>query len=193
MSFFDQIYARLFEKEQGDPTPIVVDEILKRSGSFKDNYEVWKLSDQFELLIGDTRQSYHSAREGVGRIPRVLLHQTKSSNGFAISFDEEYDKSSFHFLFDYLADQVKKLDYRLVMSKQTLKEKGKEVERKEMHYLKPKPSFIEPIDQKYGNIQIEYIEYNNEPSRIKFVANSYSDRKYTEAKSFESLADQVLI
>lgn len=192
MSYFDQIYSRLFPKDESSPSPIIVDEILKRSERFKGDYEAWKVSDEFDLLINDTRQSYLSAKENIGRIPPVLLHESPSSNGFAISFDQEYDKASFHFLFDYLADQVKKLEYRLVMSKQTLKEKGQDVERKEMHYLKPKRGFIEPIDQKYGNVQIEYIEYNDEPSRIKFIANSYPDRKYKEALSFESLAEQVL-
>ena len=193
MSFFDQIYARLFAGDEASSTPVVVDDILKRSEGFKKEFEAWKLSDQFELLINDARQSYESATEGIGRIPQVLLHQSKNSNGFAINFDEEYDQPSFRFLFDYLADQVKKLEYRLVMSKQTLKEKGKEVERKEMHYLKPKHSFTEPIDQKFGNIQIEYIEYNNKPTRIKLIANSYDDRKYTKARDFETLAEQLLI
>lgn len=193
MSFFDQIYARLFIREKGSSTPVIVDNVLKRSDSYKIKYDNWKCSDQFELLVKDARQSYQSAKVGVGRIPQILLHQSKNSNGFAIAYDEEYEKSSFQFLFDYLADQVKKLDYRLVMSKQTIKEKGKDVERKEMHYLKPKYGFTEPIDQKYGNIQIEYIEYNNKPARIRFIANSYPDRKYNEAKSFDSLADEVLI
>lgn len=192
MSFFDQIYARLFTKEEESFSPIVVDGILKRSNTFKNDYEKWKLSDQFEVLLSDVRQSYQSAIDGIGRIPQVLLHQSKNSNGFAISFDEEYDEVSYQFLFDYLADQVRKLDYRLVMSKQTLMEKGKDVQRKEMHYMKPKRGFIEPIDQKYGNIQIEYIENNNRPERIKFIANSYPDRKYTEAMSFETLADKIL-
>ena len=192
MSFFDQIYARLFQNDKDAASPIVVDNILKRSESFKNAFNAWKLSDQFEILIQDTRQAYDSAKEGVGRIPQVVLHQSKNSNGFAVSFDEEYDKASFHYLFDYLADQVKKLDYRLVMSKQTLKEKGKDVERKEMHYLKPKHGFAEPIDQKYGNIQIEYIENNNKPARIKFLANSYADRKYTQAIGFDDLAAHVL-
>ncbi len=193
MSFFDQIYARLFQNEKESGTPMVVDNLLKRSESFKNGFNEWKLSDRFETIIHDAKHAYESAKEGVGRIPQVVLHQSKNSNGFAISYDEEYDKSSFHYLFDYLADQVKQLDYRLVMSKQTLKEKGKDVERKEMHYLKPKPGFVEPIDQKFGNIQIEYIENNNKPARIKFLANSYADRKYTEAIDFETLARQVLI
>ena len=110
----------------------------------------------------------------------MLLHESNYSNGFAIKYMPEYGKKNFHFLFDYLADQVKKLDYTLVMSRQTMKENGDEVEMKEMHYLKPKRGFVEPIDQQYGNVQIEYKELNDEPMRIKLVANSYPDRKYLE-------------
>jgi len=61
-----------------------------------------------------------------------------------------------------------------------------------MHYLKPKHDFSSPIDQKYGNVQIEYIEKDNEPTRIKFMANSYPDRQYKAAMDFESLAEHVL-
>jgi hypothetical protein len=72
-----------------------------------------------------------------------------------------------------------------------MKEKGEEVETKEMHYLKPKRGFVEPIDQRYGNVQIEYTKLNDIPTRIKLIANTYPDRKYKEAESFESLTEYL--
>jgi len=193
MTYFDQIYTRLFPKDKQATKPVVVDHLLKRSETFLKQYTKWKSSDEASQLLTDVSNSYQSALIGVGRIPSIVLHQSTNSNGFAISYDEEYDKNAFPFLLDYLAEKVKSLGYRSVINKQTLKEKDNDVEKKELHYLKPKPGFVEPIDQKFGNIQIEFIAYNDEPSRIKFIANTYSDRKYTDPVSFNSLINQVLV
>ncbi|GAB4246045.1 MAG: hypothetical protein Tsb0034_24870 [Ekhidna sp.] len=190
MKYFDQIYLRIFGREK-QPTSVMINEIIKRSQNFLQRFNAWKASDVCEEFLNDLWQSYFWRKQGIEKEPHMVLHESNYSNGFAISYMPEYDRRQFHYLFDLLADQVKKLDYRLVLSRSTMKESDQGVEKKEMHYLKPKRGFVEPIDQKFGNVQIEYIELNNEPTRIKFVANSYPDRKYTEAKNFESLAQHV--
>ena len=190
MSYFDQIYARLFGKKN-TKTSVMVNELIKRSQHFIHSFDSWKSSETCTEFLSDLWESYFWRRQGIEKNPPIVLHESNHSNGFAIGYIPSYSKSDFHFLLDYFADQVKKLDYRLVMSRHTMQEKGDTVEKKEMHYLKPKYSFEEPIDQKYGNVQIEYLEVDNEPTRIKFIANSYPDRKYTEALSFEVLAQHV--
>lgn len=190
MSYFDYIYSRLFGKT-GSSSRILVNEIIQRSQSFLDRFQAWKNSDSCAEFLNDLWQSYFWQRKGVDKDPHILLMESTYSNGFAISYEDKFGKNNFRYLFDYLADQVKLLDYRLVMSRHTMQEKGDVVEMKEMHYLKPKPSFIEPIDQKYGNVQIEYIEENDQPTRIKLIANSYPDRKYKQADSFENLAEYI--
>lgn len=190
MSYFDHIYSRLFGKT-GSSSRILVNEIIQRSQSFLDRFQTWKNSDSCAEFLNDLWQSYFWQRKGVDKDPHILLMESTYSNGFAISYEDKFGKNNFRYLFDYLADQVKLLDYRLVISRHTMQEKGDIVEMKEMHYLKPKPSFIEPIDQKYGNVQIEYIEENDQPTRIKLIANSYPDRKYKQADSFENLAEYI--
>ena len=86
---------------------------------------------------------------------------------------------------------MKKLDYRLVNSHLTIQEKGEDVETREMHYLKPKSGFEAPRDQKYGNVQIEFIRLNDRPANINLLANTYSDRAYNEPKEFEELAQHI--
>ena len=191
MSYFDYIYNRLFGKSDKTPTEIFVNEIIKRSQSFLDRFNAWKTSDTCMEFINDLWESYAWSKQGLDKDPQILLLQSTYSNGLAISYEAKYGKSSYRFLLDYLADQVKKLDYRLVMSRRTMQEKNGVVESKEMHYLKPKRGFVEPIDQKFGNVQIEYIEENDEPTRIKLIANTYSDRKYKEAQNFEDLAQHI--
>ncbi len=191
MSYFDYIYNRLFGKSGTSPTKVLVNEIIERSQSFVERFQAWKSSDVCADFLNDLWQSYFWQKKGVDKDPQILLLESTYSNGFAINYEAKYGKTSFLYLFDYLKDQVKMLDYRLVMSRHTMQEKGDVVEMKEMHYLKPKRGFVEPIDQKYGNVQIEYIEENDEPTRIKLIANSYPDRKYKRAEDFESLAEHI--
>ncbi len=188
MSYFDYIYNNLFGKTGVTPTKILVNEIIKRSQSFVDRFQAWKTSDYCVDFLNALSQSYFWRKQGLDNDPKVMLLESTYSNGIAINYEERYGKNNFHYLFDYLADQVRNLDYRLVVSRHTMQEKGGIVESKEMHYLKPKRGFVEPIDQKYGNVQIEYIEENDQPRRIKLIANSYPDRKYKQAESFEDLA-----
>ncbi len=192
MAFFDQIYARLFPKGKKEAEPVVIDQVLKRSDSYLDRYRKWRGSEEAEELVHDVLQSYQSALDGVERIPALLLHRSTNSNGFAIAYDREYDQSTFPFLLEFLADKIKDLGYRAVMNRQTLKERGNDVEKKEMYYLKPKPGFVEPIDQKFGNVQIEFVAFNEQPARIKLIANTYSDRKYTTPGSFDTLISKIL-
>ena len=191
MSYFDTIYSRLFGSKS-DPPKINVDGLIKRSEDFLKRFERWKTTEVCQDFLNEIWESYFWRRKGVDKEPVLVLFESSNSNGFAINYSPEFDQHSFHFLLDHFADQVKKLGYRLVTSRNSLRDKGDYVEKKEMHYLKPKHDFSEPIDQKFGNVQIEYIEKNNEASRIKFIANSYPDRKYKEAMSFESLAEHVL-
>jgi hypothetical protein len=170
---------------------VTVNEVIKRSQSFLDQFHAWKSSETCSELMNELWKSYSWSKQGIDQDAEVLVLESTYSNGFAIGYESKYGKNDFRYLIDYFAYQVKKLDYRLVMSRQTMQEKGDVVEMKEMHYLKPKRGWVEPIDQKYGNVQIEYIEENDQPTRIKLLVNSYPDRKYKEAESFEDLAEHI--
>lgn len=191
MSYFDYIYGKLFGNQGSTSTKILVNEIIQRSQSFLDRFHAWKASDLCADFLNDLWQSYFWQKRGVDKDPQIMFLESTYSNGFAISYEAKYGRKNFRYLFDYLADKVKLLDYKLVTSRHTLQEKGDVVEMREMHYLKPKRDFTEPIDQKYGNVQIEYIEENDKPTRIKLIANSYPDRKYKQAEDFENLAEHI--
>lgn len=193
MAFFEDIYKRLFSTENSEEaTSVSVNTVLKRSEHFSKEFEIWKVSGKAEELMESIWQSFYWQKKGVDKQPVLLVLESNHSNGFALSYDDSYGRNGFQFLFDLMADQVKSLGYRPVISRRTIEEKGDVVETREMHYLKPKVSFVEPIDQQYGNIQIEHVLENDQPVRIKFRANTYPDRKYKAAKSFDELAEQVL-
>ncbi len=191
MSYFDTIYQRLFAGKN-KAQKLDIDELIKRSESFLSRFEKWKTSEKSHDFLTEIWESYFWRKRGIDKTPKLVFFESRNSNGFAIHYSADFDKNSFHFLLDYFADRVKNLGYRLVTSRNSLRDKGEYVERKEMHYLKPKHDFTLPIDQKFGNVQIEYIKRDNEPKQIKLLANSYQDRKYKEAQSFESLAENVL-
>lgn len=189
MSYFDSIYNKVFGTKSA--TPIIVNEVIKRSQRFLNNFHAWKSSEVSHELLNEVWQSYFWKKKGIDKNPQVYILESNYSNGISINYESKYDRKSFHFLFDYLADQVKKLDYRLVMSRLTIEEKGQIVETKELHYLKPKRSFVEPIDQKYGNVQIEYKMVDDHPDSIRVIANGYPDRNYQEVKNFDELAKHI--
>lgn len=189
MSYFDYVYKKLFSTKSA--SAVLVNEVIKRKESFLKRFDTWKASEVCEEYMNEIWQSYFWSKKGVDKDPQVHVFESSRSNGFAISYQPNFNKNHFHYLFDYLADQVKKLDYKLVMSKLTMQEKGENIETREMHYLKPKNDFSSPRDQKFGNVQIEYMSVNDEPTRIKLIANTYSDRAYNEPKDFEQLAKHL--
>lgn len=190
MSYFDLVYKRLFGT-RGSKSVVLVNEVIKRSASFLRNFDAWKTSELCEEYLNELWQSYYWRRKGIDKNPQVFILESSRSNGFAISYQRGLNKKYFHYLFDYMADQVKKLDYRLVVSKLTMKDRGDDVETREMHYLKPKNDLTAPRDQKYGNVQIEYVRVNDQPFRINVIANTYSDRSFSEPKNFEHLAQHI--
>ncbi len=192
MSYFDDVYKRLFGS-RGKTTSVLVNEVIKRSTSFLKNFHAWKASELCEEYLNEIWQSYFWRKKGIDKDPQVFILESSRSNGFAISYAPHLNKYHFHYLFDYLADRVKNLDYRLVISKLTMEERGDHVETREMHYLKPKNDFSVPRDQKFGNVQIEYVMVDDHPSRIKLIANTYDDRAYKKAGKFEELAEHIFL
>ncbi len=190
MSYFDYVYKKLFPSGKYSSS-VLVNEVIKRSQSFLRNFNAWKASELCEEYLNEIWQSYFWRKNGIDKNPHVSIFESSRSNGFAIIYQPNFNKYHFHYLFDYLADKVKKLDYKLVTSKFTMKERGDLVETKEMHYLKPKNDLTSPRDQKFGNVQIEYTKVNDEPTNIKLIANTYSDRAYQEPKNFEQLAEYI--
>lgn len=133
-------------------------------------------------------RAYHFKRSGIQSSPNVHVFATKMSNGFALSYSNEFDRQEFQFLFDLLAEKARALGYRLVNSDVQIGEKGDVIETREKHYLKPPQTRgVKKIDQQFGNILVEYVMVNDQPSYIKLLANIYSDRLYKEPDDHQDL------
>ncbi|MEQ8535197.1 MAG: hypothetical protein RIB86_25295, partial [Imperialibacter sp.] len=98
----------------------------------------------------------------------------------------------FQFLFDYLAEISKTLGYRQVNSDVTITEKNDTIETREKHYLKPPIGTADQLSkQLFGNILVEYIMIDDQPSYIKLLANIYFDRQYEPAEDHRELISHL--
>jgi len=194
MTNFKDIMGKLFPTKLAD-NKVVLNDLINRSAPYQDRYAKW-CSEYAETFLNELSKSYH---EKVAEIQnsgiQVHLLNTKYSNGIAISFDtNHYSKEEFSFLFDLLAEKVNKIPtYKMVNSDFMIKEKKTFIETKEKHYLKPFISKNDAvIDQQFGNILIEHILVDDQPSYLKLIANIYSDSNYKAAKDFNSLISMLI-
>lgn len=191
MSFFDQVYEKLFPKKE-QKSRVLVHELIKRSDHYLKKYQKWTSSPSHSDSLKTIATAYYLKAKGVAQEPEVHILNSRYSNGFAVSFQEgEMDHQEFQYLFDWLADTVEQIGYKRSNSDVTIMDKGNYIETREKHYLKPVLGSEIPTDQRYGNILIEHILIDGKPSFLKLVANIYSDRSYSEADSFESLAEYL--
>ena len=124
---------------------------------------------------------------------QVHVLKMPCANGFALTYHPSLSGNDFQHFFDWLKDRVEGIgSYRLVNAERRIFDKGKYVESKEKYYLKPIiDAEAPPFNQQYGNVLIEYVLIDRQPSYLKLVANIYSDRLYTQALDFDGLVKEV--
>lgn len=186
MTFFDQIFEKLFT---GKPkNELISFERLDRSSDYLAQYQHWVQSDRPMEFLARVADSYHLKQNDQVGNPDVHLFTSSQSNGFAISYNDRLNQNEFQFFFDWLAERVAAMDYKKSNSDSTVSIKNDRLEQVEKHYMKPiQTGDGPPYDQFFGNILIEYILIDDRPSYLKFVANTYSDRSYNKAISFDEL------
>ena len=191
MNFFDNLYQKFFASK-ATPGFKLHNEVIKRHAKYLYHYQEWKDSDRPGHIISDYSKSYYLKHSGIESEPGVHVFNSPAANGFAFTYHPSLGKDEFQYLFDLLADKVKLLGYRMVNSDVYVAEKADFIETREKHYLKPPLSaFDKTTDQYYGNILVEYIKVNDEPSYIKLLANTYSDRLYMEPRPYNELIEHL--
>ena len=191
MSFFDDVVGKLFGKQPSKTA--YIHEILERSEKDLVNYERWINSEERPELIKEIERAYYLKKQGVLSQIDVHLLDSKYANGFAISYTETIGKENFQNIFDYLKDRALENGYKIAQADRRILDKPSHEETIEKWYLKPISEEMEGgiVNQRFGNVLIEKIEVDRKPSYIKFMANVYQDRQYTEAEPFQNLLDKV--
>lgn len=191
MSFFDNVVGKLFGKQS--PKTAFIHEVMSRSDREVEDYESWKRTEDFECIISDVERGYYLKKQGIVSSMEVHLLESKYSNGFAITFNEEFTEENFQHVFDYLKERGLAQGYKLAQADRRILDKDTYEETIEKWYLKPNGD--DPgtgiADQKFGNILIEKVSIDRKPNYLKLMANIYQDRLYTEAKPFSELIELI--
>jgi len=190
MSFFDDVVGKLFGRQS--PKAAFVHEVLKRSDQEIQQYEAWKVTENANSLIADVERGYFMKKQGIVSAVDVHLLDSQYSNGFAVSFNDQFSPDSFTFVFDFLKERGLEQGYKLSQGDRRILDKETYEETIEKWYLKPIAEDLNGVaNQKFGNILIEKIEIDRKPSYLKLMANVYQDRLYSEAKPFSELIEQL--
>lgn len=191
MSFFDDIVGKLFGKQPSKAA--YIHEVLERSEKDLANYALWLNSEAKGEMLKEIERGYYLKKQGIVSSIDVHLLDSKYANGFAVSYHESIGKENFRNIFDYLKERVLENGYKIAQADRRILDKESHEETIEKWYLKPVFEELDSriVNQRFGNVLIEKIEVDRKPSYIKFMANVYQDRQYTEAEPFQELLDKV--
>ncbi|MEQ9301158.1 MAG: hypothetical protein RIF33_21460 [Cyclobacteriaceae bacterium] len=190
MAYFEDLYQRLFTKQQKQPQ--LSHEVIRRSDKYSEGYRQWCQQNRLPEYLDKYQKGYHYKKLKIQSSYDVHLFTSSMANGFALSYNLEIAPIEFQYLFDYLAERVLTLKYKKANSDIMISEKGEIIETKEKHYLKPvSASDATKVEQHYGNVLIEYIRIDDQPSYIKVMASTYADQLYAAPLDFDELVDYL--
>lgn len=192
MSFFDDVFKKLFPEKRVTSNELI-HETLERTERELENYGIWASSDESAHLMAEVYNSYQLKKKGIKAQLDVHLLETPYSNGFAISFNQEKTKEEFRNLFDLFKEKTLDFGYKLAQKDRRIIDRETYEEIIEKWYLKPQAAPLEKnkFNQLYGNILIEYVMIDRNPSYIKLMANIYQDRMYSKALNFDELIEKL--
>lgn len=192
MSFFDEVFSKLFKKKESNTVP-VVHEPLTRSARQLEAYQNWCDASHHLTLLEQIADASHKKKLGILSEYEVHLLNTPYSNGIALSYHKNIGADAFQHLFDYFKEHTLSLGYKLAQADRRILDKGNYEETIEKWYLKPAKLAEEDqlVDQLYGNVLLEQVLIDRKPSFIKLMANVYQDRSYTKALDFEDYLENL--
>jgi|UniRef100_UPI004047DF16 hypothetical protein len=191
--FFDDLLKKIFPA-RGSHQPLSVKENFLLKDKDLQDVEVWDHSEASKVLYDLVYRNYHYKRAQINESPEVHVFSSVYANGFALSYGPPLDVNSFSLLFLGLSRRIIALGYEQVSLDRKLEEVNEQVKETEKFYFKPPlqmPQEGALISQLYGNISLEKIRINQQPSYFKLLAAVYSDRMYHDAKPFDELMDRL--
>ncbi len=191
--FFDDLLKKIFPA-RGSHQPLSVKENFLLKDKDLQDVEVWDHSEASKVLYDLVYRNYHYKRAQINESPEVHVFSSVYANGFALSYGPPLDVNSFSLLFLGLSRRIIALGYEQVSLDRKLEEVNEQVKETEKFYFKPPLQMPQEgvlISQLYGNISLEKIRINQQPSYFKLLAAVYSDRMYHDAKPFDELMDRL--
>jgi len=189
-NFWKQVKGWFKDADESSPTKPFIEEQLERTEAEKEDLKRWKLSDacmDFCSLVYDSflENKRHSS---------LTFLKFRSSSGFIINLEKEKAKlrDAQRFM-DFLQEKVLSFNYKRQNSNYRLYTKNNKTEKIERFYMKPRLNVLEDrkVDQLYGNVMIELTIREEKPLKLKFQVNRYSDRNYSDGRTFEQLMEEL--
>jgi hypothetical protein len=191
--FFDDLLKKIFPPKASNQALSVKENFSVKEKDLQE-LEIWDHSEGSIALYDLVYRNYHYKRAQINESPEVHVFSSVYANGFALSYGPPLDPNSFSLLFLGLSRRIIALGYEQVSLDRKLEEVNEQVKETEKFYFKPPlqlPQEGELISQLYGNISLEKIRINQQPSYFKLLASVYSDRLYYDAKPFDELMDRL--
>lgn len=191
-NFLDDLLKKVFKPAEKLPLKVKENFSLKES-ELKD-LDQWISTQEAKNLFGLIYKNYHFKRTQINESPQVHIFSSPYANGFAVSYEEPLDQKSFSRLFLGLSRRILTLGYEQVSLDRKFEEINDRVRVTEKFYFKPPlqlPIEGQLISQLYGNVALEKVSVDNQPSYLKLLATVYSDRMYQDAKPFDLLLDRI--
>jgi hypothetical protein len=191
-SFLENLIKRVFNPLEKSPMKVKENFVIKESEQA--DLDLWIESEESENLFALVYKNYHFKRTGINDRPQVHIFDSPYANGFAVSYENPFNAKSFSRLFLAFSQRLLALGYEQVSLDRKFEEINDQVKVTEKFYFKPPiqlPAEGELISQLYGNVSLEKVNVDKEPSYIKLLASVYSDRLYQDAKPFDQLMDGI--
>lgn len=197
MSFFNTLLSNVFSDKEKDNkiSEELLKESIKRTDFFMLEYEHW-----FKAGMQKGIQEYLFELRGIRNEEpnsnvNYYIHKSKLSNGFYFYLEEPWAGKDYSFFVQYIIEKLKNEGYYINNSLREAKEQGDVLYTVEEFFLKPSLRYRRelPFEQLYGNVHLELKSQNGEVQMVKVVVNSYSDRNFKEAITYEKFLDLCLI
>ncbi|MFN2422930.1 MAG: hypothetical protein ABR572_04070 [Cryomorphaceae bacterium] len=194
-NFFSNVVDRLFGKSDdggSDKVPFVSEQ-LSRSARFKAAFAEWRNSERFSEVLDTLRREHHEAKKLGLAHQAFQLYETPQSNGFYFNAATGLAPEEFAYLLEHFREVTEGLGYRQQIADRRMSERGADVHATERIYLKPDllAGFDPPLDQLYGNVHLELVLLNEQPSYLKVMAHVYQDRNYKSPRSFDGFTEKL--
>jgi hypothetical protein len=191
-NFLDDLFKKVFKSAEKLPINVKENFTIKES-ELKD-LEQWFGSGEYKALFSLIYKNYHFKRTQINEHPQIHLFSSPYANGFAVSYEPPIDSKSFSRLFLGFSRRILALGYNQVSLDRKYEEVNDRVRVTEKFYFKPPLQLLEEgqlISQLYGNVALEKITIDNQPSYIKLLTTIYSDRLFQDAKPFDEFMDRL--
>jgi hypothetical protein len=192
MNFVESILSKLFpERDEEEP---FLSERIVRSASEQINYFSWVKSKSYKKLSGEFYVAYFLKKRKINSGVNLQIFHSRFANAVSVFYNHHILKKDFHYYFDFLRDAVMKLGYELQYSEREIIDRHRYLETVERYYL----TFPENLKiggrkhQLYGNILLEQIMIDQQPSHLKIVASYYPESdNYYPPLNFDEMIDKL--